>query len=323
MRRLVLGLGTVVVGCTPRVFAEPPAPPAQKMATSAAAPASPPAPTVTAVPTPPSSSCGAPIAKGDRVICNWQGRDVYYPGRVDQTDDKGGVTIQYDDGDREQTVATRCLHEPARSRVAQPTPAPTADPDGIAGTYRIAAATNPGGGAYTGSVAITRSGDVYQLGWTIAGSPGYQGVGLHAGSVLGVGWSTGSAPGVVVYKVHGGKLDGKWATGTSSHVGVEMLEGPPGLSGTYRITRGRNPDGSSYTGRVKITPKGKLYRLAWSIPGTSYTGVGILKDHVLSVGWGRGSAPGVVAYGVNHGTLDGAWVSGTATRLGKERLERQ
>ncbi len=251
------------------------------------------------------------------------GRGVYYPGRVAQADGQGGLSIRYDDGDHEQTVAARCLHEPAGSHVATPAPVATPDPDGIAGQYRIAAAANPGGGTYNGSVAITRSGDVYHLGWTIAGSPGYAGVGLHVGNVLGVGWSTNSTPGVVVYEVSGGKLDGRWVSGSASGVGTEVLEGPAGLSGTYKITTGKNPDGSSYTGSVKITKKGDVYQLAWSIPGTSYVGVGILKDHVLSVGWGQGTAPGIVAYAVSGGTLDGVWASPSDTHLGKERLEHK
>jgi hypothetical protein len=258
------------------------------------------------------------------VICNWKARGVYYPGRVDQADGQGGVKIQYDDGDREETSATRCLHEPAGSQTAPPAPIATPDPDGVAGQYRIAAAANPGGGAgYTGSVAITRSGDVYHLGWTITGSAGYVGVGLHVGSVLGVGWSTGGAPGVVVYKVNGGRLDGVWASGSGTGVGSEVLEGPPGLSGTYKITTGKNPNGSSYTGSVKIAHKSDVYQLAWSIPGTSYAGVGILKDHVLSVGWGQGTPPGVVAYSVSGTRLDGTWANPSDTRLGKERLERK
>lgn len=325
MRYLVLGLGLGLVGCSPRVFGD--AAPAPRTAGVTNAPGTAPVPvtTMATAPTaavaPPPPSCNAPIATGDRVICNWKGRGVYYPGRVDHSDDNG-VTIQYDDGDREQTNATRCLHEPAGSQVAKPAPIATPDPDGIAGTYRIASAANPSGGGYTGSVSIGRSGDVYHLDWSIAGSPGYMGVGLHVGGVLGVGWSGGRAPGVVVYKVHGGRLDGKWASGSNSGVGVEVLDGPPGLSGTYKITKGKNPNGTSYTGSVTINPHGRVYELAWSIPGTSYAGVGILKGHVLSVGWGHGAAPGVVAYEVGRDTLDGTWTGGADMRLGRERLER-
>ncbi len=321
MRQLVIGLGIVAMGCTPRVFAET-APPVEPPP-PAPAPAPPPAPTIATTPAPAPPNCAAPIATGDRVICNWMGRGVYYPGRVDQADAQGGLSIQYDDGDREQTVAARCLHEPVGAHVPQPTEVATPDPDGIAGTYRIASASNPGGGSYTGSVAITRSGDVYHLGWTISGSTAYAGVALHVGSVLGVGWGVGGAPGVVVYKVDGGKLDGKWASGSGNGVGTEVLDGPPGLSGTYKITTGKNPNGSSYTGSVKITHKGNTYALAWTIPGTSYTGVGILKDKVLSVGWGQGATPGVVAYAVSGTTLDGVWANPSDTRLGKERLERK
>ncbi len=265
-------------------------------------------------------ACGAPIAVGDRVICNWMARGVYYPGRVDRAAD-GAVTIQYDDGDREQTVAARCVHEPAGAAPAAEVATP--DPDGIAGAYHIAAGHNPNGTTYAGDVAIAKQGGVYQLSWTIGGSAAYAGVGLHVGDVLGVGWGPGGAPAVVVYRVNGGKLSGTWAAGARAGVGEEDLDGPAGLSGTYRITRGKNPDGSSYTGSVTIKPHGKLYQLAWSIPGTSYAGVGILKGDVLSVGWGSGSVPGVVAYAVGAQSLDGVWANPGDTSQGSERLERK
>lgn len=249
-------------------------------------------------------------------------RGVYYPGRVDHAGDSGAVTIQYDDGDREDTVAARCVHEPAGASRA-PAIATTPDPDGIAGAYRIAAAHNPNGTTYSGDVAISRQGDVYRLSWTIGGSPGYVGVGLHVGDVLGVGWSAGAAPGVVVYRVKGGTLHGTWAAGARGGVGEEDLDGPPGLNGTYRITRGKNPDGSSYTGSVAIKKQGDTYALVWSIPHTSYAGVGILNGDVLSVGWGSGNAPGVVAYAVSGGTLDGAWANPGDPKRGSERLERR
>lgn len=198
-----------------------------------------------------------------------------------------------------------------------------ADPSG---SYAITSSTNPGGAAgYKGSTNITRTGDVYDVAWTIPGTPPYTGVAVLSGSILGVGWGMGTRYGVAVYKVSGGTLTGKWATkGSGGRAGTEVLEGPAGLSGAYKITTGTSPDGKSYTGSVSIMPSGDTYAVKWTLPTESYGGVGIKEGDTLVVGWGEeGKGAGVVSYQVSGGTLNGKWATPGGTQLGTEVLGKR
>jgi hypothetical protein len=201
-----------------------------------------------------------------------------------------------------------------------------AAPGDLAGTYTITSAANPGGGGgYKGSVTITPEGDVYKLAWTIPNSPPYSGVAILDGTTLGVGWGMGSRYGVVVYRVSGGKLTGRWATGGSgTEAGTEDLEGPEGLSGTYKIVSAKSPKGGSYTGTVTITPTGGTHSVQWNLSNSSFSGVGIRKGDLLVVGWGEaGQGAGVVSYEVSGSTLTGSWATPGGTQLGSETIARK
>jgi hypothetical protein len=195
-----------------------------------------------------------------------------------------------------------------------------ADPSG---SYTITSSTNPGGApGYKGTVEIKRSGDVYDVAWTIPGTPSYTGVAVVSGSILGVGWGMGSRYGVAVYKVNGGRLSGQWATkGSGGKAGVETLEGPDGLNGTYSITSGTGPDGKTYSGSVSITPTGDTYAVKWVLPNESYGGVGIKQGDTLIVGWGEaGKDAGAVSYTIAGGGLSGKWATPGGSQLGTEEL---
>jgi hypothetical protein len=196
----------------------------------------------------------------------------------------------------------------------------------LAGSYTITASTNPGGAAgYTGSLNITRSGDVHDVTWTIPNTPPYTGVAILQGSTLGVGWGLGTRYGVAVYTVSGGHLTGKWATkGSAGKAGTEVLDGPAGLSGVYKIASGSAPDGKSYAGTVSITPTGETYAVKWTLPSDSYGGVGIKQGDTLVVGWGdAGKDAGVVSYQVSAGALNGKWATPGGMKLGTEILAKR
>jgi hypothetical protein len=195
----------------------------------------------------------------------------------------------------------------------------------LAGTYSIAAASNPGGGGgYKGSVTITPEGDVYKLAWAIPESPPYSGVALLEGSTLAVGWGMGAQYGVVVYRVSGGKLTGRWATAASGpNAGTEVIEGPPGLSGTYNVVSAKGPSGGTYTGSVTITPTGGTHTVQWNLSNGSFSGVGIRQGDLFIVGWGEtGKGAGVVSYEVSGSKLTGVWAVPGGTQLGSESLAR-
>lgn len=104
--------------------------------------------------------------------------------------------------------------------------------------------------------------------------------------------------------------------------------GEAGFGGTYTITSATNPGGGGgYTGNVDIAP-GAVHTVKWSLPNSPpYSGVGLVADGALGIGWGLGSNYGVVVYKVNGGTLEGRWATaqtgnfvGTETITGPEGL---
>ncbi|MCA9639195.1 MAG: hypothetical protein H6718_22710 [Polyangiaceae bacterium] len=214
---------------------------------------------------------------------------------------------------------------PATTPAAAPVPG-TTGAAAVRGTYTISSASNPGGeGGYEGSVAITQSGDVYKLTWSISDGSQYKGVGLMEGDVLGVGWGMAAEFGVAVYKVEGGKLTGRWTSAVETGAGTETLEGPAGLNGSYKITAGTNAsDGKPYTGEVTIKPSGAVYNVTWKHPDKTFSGVGMLQGSTFVVGWGEaGKGAGAVLYRVSGNTLDGKWAQPAGTALGTEVLAKK
>jgi hypothetical protein len=212
----------------------------------------------------------------------------------------------------------------SRGSTASPLPAGTfAD---VSGSYTIASSSNPGGaGGYKGSVKVRKTASTYAVDWTATSSAPYHGVAIPTGDTLAVGWGEGADYGVVVYKVAGGKLDGAWATSaTNGATGTESLEGPAGLNGSYKITSGTNPNGSSYAGTVDITTHGDVRWVTWKLTvGGGYSGVGILDGDTFIVGWGLGGkGAGVVDYKVSGPTLTGKWAIPGGTGLGSEVLQK-
>ncbi|MCR9126607.1 MAG: hypothetical protein NXH82_10820 [Rhodobacteraceae bacterium] len=87
------------------------------------------------------------------------------------------------------------------------------------------------------------------------------------------------------------------------------------LTGTYMV-QGRNADGSSYEGTVRLTQTGSTVNLAWRVGDQSYRGTGRFDGAVLVVDWGD-SYP-VVYVLMSDGSLHGTWANGYAL----ERLSR-
>lgn len=250
---------------------------------------------------------------GARVRCQWKGQPTEYAGTVAAVEGDR-LFVKYDDGDEERTVPSLCRPESAAATV-----------DG-ATVFDIISSSNPGGGnAYRGQLAMKKSGDVFELRWTIDRTPAYSGLGIEEGSELGVGWGTGNGHGIVVYRIQGGTLRGRWASpGTQGQIGTEDLRGPPGLNGTYTIVASQSPiGGKPYTGTVTIQPTGDTYSLRWQLPNESYNGVGIKRGNALFVGWGTGNDAGIVVYTRRGSDLDGVWATPGGTQLGTEVLKKR
>lgn len=95
-----------------------------------------------------------------------------------------------------------------------------------------------------------------------------------------------------------------------------IMEPEPGLGGTYTV-RGTNPDGSSYTGDVKIKPQGGNYQFTWTINGETFTGNGTLNGSTLTVEWAQ-PAPAIYEVKNDGRLLEGTWANGEGTETLKK-----
>lgn len=104
------------------------------------------------------------------------------------------------------------------------------------------------------------------------------------------------------------------------------LHAKTGFSGTYTVN-GNNPGVGPYKGTLTITPRGEVYDVYWSINNVAYSGVGIVVNDVLSVGYTGADRSwlGVIAYRQNaSGALEGKWaVQGRAGKPGSETAVRK
>jgi len=97
-------------------------------------------------------------------------------------------------------------------------------PGKLEGEYDVKG-TNPGAkGGYEGKLQIRKTGDTYQLKWTLPGNRPYYGVGLRVGDSLHVGWGIGSETyAVISYDFKNGSAEGVWTVGESSKTAKENL----------------------------------------------------------------------------------------------------
>jgi len=198
-----------------------------------------------------------------------------------------------------------------------------AGPEDISGKYEILYGVNPNKTKYTGILQIINLGETYKLIWKIPQFTVHEGIALLVDNILCAGWNAGGYCAVVAYKIEGTKLKGKWADSKSGLIGTEDLEGPVGLNGVYTITNAYNPKtGGSYSGTVSINKNGGVYLVSWSLPSESYSGIGILQDNVLIVGWGLGQNTNVVGYKIEDKTLLGQWAMSGTTEIGIENLSK-
>lgn len=89
-------------------------------------------------------------------------------------------------------------------------------------TYRVNG-VNPGGGQYSGTLSVTRTGQTWQLHWEV-GDTSYDGVGIRSGNRLVVGWG-GSQKNyaVAAYAVQADRAVGTRALPDRPELGREVL----------------------------------------------------------------------------------------------------
>ncbi|WP_437971464.1 serine/threonine-protein kinase [Sorangium sp. So ce260] len=203
--------------------------------------------------------------------------------------------------------------------VRPPSTAAASDLD-LAGTYDITSSRNPGGqGSYAGNVLLSRSGETYRIAWIITKGAGYEGIAFVQGSTVAVGWASGGPYGAAAYRIEGDRLRGQWiSTDRPGQIEAETLQGPEGLSGSYRIVEG------SRKGTVVLARTGDTYAVTWTLSaGGTLKGVGLRTGDQLVVGWSPGQQVGVVSYAIEGRQLTGRWASLGSTLSGTETLLRR
>ncbi|QDK82775.1 hypothetical protein EXU85_30870 [Spirosoma sp. KCTC 42546] len=93
--------------------------------------------------------------------------------------------------------------------------------------------------------------------------------------------------------------------------------------GTWRIEQAQLPDGKSYNGSLTISRVGQSFGVNWATTAGNYSGLGLLADGKLFVGYGLNSGYGIVVYKTNTATqrIEGVWTaSGLNGATGTETL---
>jgi hypothetical protein len=95
-------------------------------------------------------------------------------------------------------------------------------------------------------------------------------------------------------------------------------------NGLYDVA-GVNPDGSPYTGQLRIQQVGLAsWRVAWQVGDVRYEGYGMSAGPVFSIGFTFGERPGIAIYQVGtDGGMTGQWTLIGSSAIGTETLTPQ
>jgi len=99
--------------------------------------------------------------------------------------------------------------------------------------------------------------------------------------------------------------------GGKKSVGNDPFAAPSAINiaGNYDA-EGRYPNGSAYSGQVRISQQGTDVSINWQIGSDSYSGSGLIDGRVVAVDWG--SQTPIVYVVMPDGELHGTWDDGRA-----------
>jgi hypothetical protein len=89
------------------------------------------------------------------------------------------------------------------------------------GNYSVAGSNPGGGGKYTGTVSIEKTGETYRVIW-IVGSTRYVGTGIGDKDFLAVSYKSGTDTGLALYGADGGNWAGVWTYAGGRQIGSEV-----------------------------------------------------------------------------------------------------
>ena len=88
------------------------------------------------------------------------------------------------------------------------------------GTYSVSGSNPGGGGAYTGTATVEKTGATYKVTWDIGGTQ-FIGTGPGDSRFLGVGYRTGDNSGLALYSPEGDDWVGVWTYAGGTELGKE------------------------------------------------------------------------------------------------------
>jgi hypothetical protein len=89
------------------------------------------------------------------------------------------------------------------------------------GHYSVEGANPGGGGKYSGTVSIEKTGETYRVIW-IVGSTRYVGTGIGDKDFLAVSYKSGTDTGLALYGADGGNWAGVWTYAGGRQIGSEV-----------------------------------------------------------------------------------------------------
>ena len=92
-----------------------------------------------------------------------------------------------------------------------------ADPEG---DYKVEGNNPGGGGGYSGTVSVEKTGDTYRVVWNIGGTK-YVGTGIGNKDFMAVSYRSGNNTGLALYGEDGGNWVGVWTYAGGKTVGAE------------------------------------------------------------------------------------------------------
>jgi len=92
-----------------------------------------------------------------------------------------------------------------------------ADP---AGEYEVEGNNPGGGGSYSGTVTVRKTGETYSVIWTIGGTK-YVGTGIGNKDFIAVSYRAGNNTGLAMYGEDGGNWTGIWTYAGGKQLGAE------------------------------------------------------------------------------------------------------
>ena len=88
------------------------------------------------------------------------------------------------------------------------------------GRYLVEGAEPGGGGAYTGTVTVDKTGDTYRVTWEVGGER-YSGTGIGNKDFIAISYTSKSESGLALYGADGQNWKGIWAYSNGRQLGTE------------------------------------------------------------------------------------------------------